>query len=365
MRADVEHLHHRLLKWGLNARRVATLLWIVNGLLVACGLLITSFQSHAVGIFLTAMVVALYVTLRHVAVIELLETGRAVLRGLRRPTQTALQALVYPAWDVGCMAVVLAASIRMVPGGDGRGWERWLLGLPIWIAPTFTLLALCGTYQIVWSRARARDALAVALSLWGGLVISATFVILVNPAEMIQTLLRAAIFGGLSHPAIISVRLIYRFAEEFVPLLIGRHAGKGDGDRILLYGAGGRCQLFLKERNFFDSSSSDEREIVGLIDDDPSLHSRRVYGYPVLGGLEELAELVKKHRVSGIIITAILSLESQIAIRRFARKHGVRLSEWGFEEKYLDLDLTPVRQEMVDDQLSVAAAPTKILAQSE
>jgi len=60
-----------------------------------------------------------------------------------------------------------------------------------------------------------------------------------------------------------------------------------------------------------------------------------------------------------------LSLESQIAIRRFARKHGVRLSEWGFEEKYLDLDLTPVRQEMVDDQLSVAAAPEKILAQSE
>jgi UDP-GlcNAc:undecaprenyl-phosphate GlcNAc-1-phosphate transferase len=365
MLADLEHLHHRLLKAGLNARRVATLLWIANGLLVACGLLITSFQSHAVGIFLTTLVVALYVTLRHVAVVELLDTGRAVLRGFRRPTQTALKALVYPVWDVAWMAAVLAASIQMVPGGDGRAWERWLLGLPIWIAPTFTLLALCRTYQIVWSRARARDALAVALCLWGGLVISSTIVILVNPAEMIQTLLRAAIFGGLSHPAIVSVRLIYRFAEEFVPLLIGRHAGKGSGERILLYGAGGRCQLFLKERNFLDSSSADEREIVGLIDDDPSLRLRRVYGYQVLGGQSDLPELVKKHDVRGIIITAILSLESEIAVRRFARAHRVRLSEWRFEEKNLDIGPTPVPPDAGDDQERLAAAPDNVFAESD
>jgi len=188
-------------------------------------------------------------------------------------------------------------------------------------------------------------------------VISSTIVILVNPAELIQTLLRAAIFGGLSHPAIVSVRLIYRFAEEFVPLLIGRHAGKGSGDRILLYGAGGRCQLFLKERNFFDSSSSDEREIVGLIDDDPSLHSRRVYGYKVLGGQGDLPELVNKLQVRGIIITAMLSLESEIAVRRFARAHRVRLSEWRFEEKNLDPYPVPLltMDEEKPDRATIAA----------
>jgi len=164
-------------------------------------------------------------------------------------------------------------------------------------------------------------------------VISSTIEVLVNPDGMIQTLLRAAIVGGLSHPAIVSVRLIYWFAEEFVPLLIGRHRGNGSSERILLYGAGRRCQFFLKERNFFDSRSSDEREIVGLIDDDPSLHLRRVYGYKVLGAQRDMPELVRKHHVSGIIITAILSLESEIVVRRFAREHRVGLSEWRFEEK--------------------------------
>jgi len=125
-------------------------------------------------------------------------------------------------------------------------------------------------------------------------------------------------------------------------LLIGRHAEKGSGDRILLYGAGGRCQLFLKERNFFDSSSSDEREIVGLIDDDSSLHRRRVYGYKVLGGLSDLPELVKQYQVRGIIITAMLGVESKIAVRRFAREHQVRLSEWRFEERNFDPGPVPL-----------------------
>ena len=365
MRADVEHLHHRLLKTGLNARRVATLLWIANGLLVGFGLLITIFQSHAVGIFLIALVGAVYVTLRHVAAIELLDTGRAVLRGFRRPTQTALKAMVYPVWDVAWLAAVLAVSVRLVPGEPDQAWERWLLSLPIWIAPTFSILALCRMYQVVWSRARARDALSLALCLWGGLVISSTIEILVNPAAMIEILLRASIVGGLSHPAIVSFRLIYRFAEEFLPLLIGRGRRNGNGERILLYGAGGRCELFLKERNFFDSSSSDEREIVGLIDDDPSLHLRRVYGYQVLGGQSDLPDLVKKHQVRGIIITAMLSLDSQIAVRRFARKHGVRLSEWQFEEKNLDFDLTPVPSDVPEEQERSAVAPDKVLVKSD
>lgn len=196
-------------------------------------------------------------------------------------------------------------------------------------------------------------------------MISSTIEMLLNPANAVVTLLRAVIVVGLCHPAIISVRFIYRFAEEFVPLLVGRLHGNGSGERILLYGAGGRCELFLKERNFPDSRSSDDREIVGLIDDDPSLYLRRVYGYKVLGALEDLPELVKKHDVSGIIITAILSLESQIAVRRFARRHGVRLSEWQFEEKNLDFGPAPVPPDAGDDQEGPAVAPDKVFAESD
>src|ERR1022692_3343530 len=61
MTADVEHLHHRLLKAGLSSRRVATILCITNAALVVFGLLITTFQSRASGIFLLALLAAVYV----------------------------------------------------------------------------------------------------------------------------------------------------------------------------------------------------------------------------------------------------------------------------------------------------------------
>ena len=61
MQPDLEHLHHPLPKARLSTRRVATFLYIVNAALVEFGLLITLFRSHASGIFLLALLVAVYV----------------------------------------------------------------------------------------------------------------------------------------------------------------------------------------------------------------------------------------------------------------------------------------------------------------
>jgi len=105
----------------------------------------------------------------------------------------------------------------------------------------------------------------------------------------------------------------------------------------VLYGAGGRCQLFLKERGFNNSSSFDGRVIVGLIDDESALHSQWVYGYPVLGALKDLPQLIVRHQITGIVITATLTPESRAEIENLAFQYGMRLSEWRFEDRKLDL----------------------------
>ena len=75
---------------------MATFLYLLNGGLVVFGLLIMLFQSHAAGIFLIALLAGVYVLMRQLAVIELRETGRALLMGLRRPTHSTFKALAYP-----------------------------------------------------------------------------------------------------------------------------------------------------------------------------------------------------------------------------------------------------------------------------
>jgi FlaA1/EpsC-like NDP-sugar epimerase len=213
------------------------------------------------------------------------------------------------------------------------------LSLPVWVAPTFSLLAVFRLYHVVWTRAQTADALKLVATLWLGLAVSVTIAVLLEPNSLTATLMQAVVLAALSHPALLGARLVYRCAELLVPWLTGRGRTEGNGERVVLYGAGGRCQLFLKERHFPDSSSLDSRVIVGLIDDNAALHSRRVYGYRVLGGREDLPRLVQEQRLDGIVITASLTAAARAGVKQLACRLGLHLTEWRFEESELDTKL--------------------------
>jgi len=338
MQADLEHLHHRLLKGGLSTRRVATMLCIVNGGLVGFGLLMATFQSHAYGIFLLALLAAVYVLLRRMAVIELRDTGKMLLSGLRRPTHAQLKTLAYPVWDMVCLAGAVAFAMWIFEPQRTGFWHAWFLDLPVWVTPTFSLLAISRTYVTVWTRARVLDVLMLLFTLQGGLLLSLGIALLIDPNNTSQWLLRALMIAALAHPAIIGVRVFYRCIEEIVLYLKSASDPNTDNERVVLYGAGGRCQLFLRERGFSESRSFDGRTIVGLIDDEPSLHFNWVHGHIVLGGLRDLPQLIPRHRIKGIIITAGLRPEARASVQELARQQHLHLSEWCFEDRNLGGD---------------------------
>ncbi|HEY2329328.1 MAG TPA: MraY family glycosyltransferase [Verrucomicrobiae bacterium] len=214
MQPDVEHLHHRLTKSGLNTQQVATFLYVINGALVAVGLLITLFQSHAAGIFLIALLAGVYVLMRQLAVIELRETGRALLMGLRRPTHSTFKALAYPVWDMVWLAGSLALIMWVIEDQKVDFWHTWFVDLPVWVTPTFSLLALSRTYVTYWPRARLRDVLMVLFWLQTGILFSLGLALVIDPAGGAKWVLRAILVAGISHPVIITSRLFYRCIEE-------------------------------------------------------------------------------------------------------------------------------------------------------
>lgn len=336
MQADLEHLHHRLLKSGLSTRRVATVLFTVNGGLVMFGLLMTTFQSRASGIFLLALLAAVYVLLRHMAVIELRDTGKMLLTGLRRPTHALMKALCYPIWDMVCLAVSLGVAMWFFEPSQQGFLRAWFLDLPVWVTPTFSLLAVSRTYVTIWTRARVLDVLMLLFTLQAGLLLSVGIALLIDPLNASTWLLRGMVISALGHFAIIGIRVAYRCIEEMVLYLRSKQDPVMEQQRVVLYGAGGRCQLFLKECGFNNSCSFDGKTIVvGLIDDEPTLHFRWVCGYLVLGGGRDLPQLIPRHRINGIIITTALRPEARAVVETLARQHGIQLTEWRFEFKGL------------------------------
>jgi UDP-N-acetylmuramyl pentapeptide phosphotransferase/UDP-N-acetylglucosamine-1-phosphate transferase len=343
MTADVEHLHHRLSKSGLGTRRVALVLFVANAGFVAFGLLMITFRSHATGIFLLALLAFAYVLLRHMAVIELRETGQVLLTGLRRPTHSVLRALAYPIYDMVCLAGALALAIRLSENTQVEFWRSWFLDLPIWVTPTFCFLALSRAYVTVWTRARVLDVLMLLFTLQAGLLLSLGIALLIDPSTTAISLRRALVIAALGNGAMIFPRVFYRCMEEVVLFLKSNTDPASGVERVLLYGAGGRCQLFLKERGFNNSSSFDHRRIVGLIDDEPSLHFKWVYGHRVLGGIRDLPQLIQSHGITGLTITAALRPDAMAAARELAARHSLTLTEWRFENRSLDASPAPIQ----------------------
>ena len=341
MQPDVEHLHHRLSQAGLSTKRVASTLYLLNGGLVMAGLTIMFFNSHAAGIFLIALLAGVYVLMRHLAVIELRETGTALLMGLRRPSHSSLKALVYPVWDMAWLAGSLALIMRCFENLRVDFWHAWFLELPIWVTPTFFLLAMSRTYVTYWPRARLRDALMVLFWLLSGILLSLGLALIINPIERPKWLLRAVLIIGLSHPVIMGSWLIYRCLEELVFWLKRQTADLAGADRVLLYGAGIRAQLYLKDRATRTSKLPDKGQVVGFIDDEQALHFQWVYGFLVLGALSDLPRLIERYHISRVVIVTDLRPENRAAIEQMAVHGGITLHEWLPEEHDVPL---PVHQ---------------------
>ena len=332
MQPDMEHLHHRLIKAGFSTQRVATLLYALNGVLVTVGLTIMFFQSHAAGIFLIALTAGVYVLMRQLAVIELRETGSALLMGLRRPTHSTFMGLVYPLWDMVWLAGSLALIMSVVEGQRADFWHTWFMELPIWVTPTFSLLALSRTYVTYWPRARLRDVLMVFFWLQTGIFSSLGLALVIDPEARLKWLIRAILIVGLSHPVIIASRLVYRCIEELVFWLKRQGEASGEIEKVVLYGAGVRAQLFLRDRVMKTSTGSDGRQILGFIDDESGLHFQWVYGFLVLGGIKELPLLIERQKVSHVIIVSDLLPQNRAAIQEITNRCGIKLSEWRPEE---------------------------------
>jgi UDP-N-acetylmuramyl pentapeptide phosphotransferase/UDP-N-acetylglucosamine-1-phosphate transferase len=338
MQPDLEHLHHRLIKSGFSTQRVATVLYVLNGGLVAVGLLIMLFQSHAAGIFLIALLAGVYVLMRQLAVIELRETGRALLMGLHRPTHTTFKALVYPVWDMLWLSGSLAMIMWFIEELRGDFWHTWFVDLPIWVTPTFSLLAMSRTYVTHWPRARLRDVLMVLFWLEAGILFSLGLALTIDPSAGSKWFLRAILMVGISHPVIVGSRLFYRSLEELVLWFKRQSDVAGEGEQVLLYGSGLRAQLFLKDRAMKLSKQPDGRNIVGLIDDEKALHFQWVYGFLVLGGVKELPHLIERHRIGSVIIVSDLRPECRSAIEEAAVRFGLKLSEWYPSEHLIRLN---------------------------
>ncbi|MGJ3243046.1 MAG: hypothetical protein ACFE0O_08850 [Opitutales bacterium] len=330
--ADRDHLHHRLLASGLSQRRVALLLYAANALLVVVALVWISINRSTVGLFLALFLGAAYVVIRHIVHIEVWDTGRAMVQGLKRPSKGSVFALMLPFWDLACLTLAFMAAFAMEDPNTAKALSLadWVNLFPFWVTPVFLMLVFFRAYVRVWTRSTFIDFLYLAIALGTGGVLAfalnAAWTANLSWSQLqvalVMLLLAAAGIGGIrSLPQLLREWMVMTAQED-------RTGGRYRVKNLLLYGAGDRGSLFLRQLRFVHPDEMATRRVVGFIDDNRNLRRRYSYGVQVLGTFAELPRILNEHAIDEVIVTAALPEARLRELRAAAEAAEVAVYTW-------------------------------------
>ena len=328
--ADTDHLHHRLRRTGFSQRKVAVLLYSLAASLVVIGFIAMFFQARARSLYFITFLGAIYLIVRHLARVELWETGLAILKGIQKPERRVLSTLLYPVVD---LMLLLGTAMLM--------WslthEHWLFArvgagavpfLGLWLAIPFILLVLTRTYQRVWSLARPLEfaGLWIALGVGGGLAAVSTE----WPDHAAHSPWNHwLIFMGICGIGMIAVRAFPRLTRDLMAQFREIYDSRvSDIRRTALYGEGDSVALFLRTHSQNLPHEGIHEHLVGILTDDTNLHGRRICGLRVLGKLDQLGTVTQTHDIERIIVLGDLSPDRQTTLETHAKRHGTRIYTW-------------------------------------
>jgi UDP-GlcNAc:undecaprenyl-phosphate GlcNAc-1-phosphate transferase len=352
-----DHSSHRLVALGLPERRAVLVLYGCAAAAASAGLSAHYLDfSHAnilVGLFLVALTF-LGVHLAEVRVYAATE---------RRPDHPGTVAVVLRtvnSWThvlditldvcVITLAYYTAYRIRFDDAQFTHFLPMLVRSLPIVVATTVASLWWTGAYRGIWKYFGAQD----AISLMEATVLSTLCsVTAISYLFRFQGYSRAvfAIYGALNFVMLSAGRASFRYVHDFNARV--RSASR----RVVIYGGGDAGLAVLREAR----GDRLAVHVIGFIDDDRGTHARSVQGIRVLGGCDTLLDLIRNHRVDGVLVSA-LTLEPACLERLQAacRETGVFLLRYrsGFEN-ILDGGSrpAPAAVRLVDDEDEVFFAP--------
>ena len=209
---------------------------------------------------------------------------------------------------ISTLAVIISGVIWRTSIPLNIGWQN-AIWVPLAISSVFSLFNyIFGLNHVSWSRAAATDALLLGLSALFSTIILVLFKILalnqtVLPVGMIFT------SGFLSFMGFVLIRyrerLLTGAASRWVNL---RQGASSIAERVLIVGAGdnGELAIWLFNR----SNLANAFTVYGIVDDDPRKQGMRINGVSVLGGTDQINEIVRKYDI-GLIVYTIYNISEK------------------------------------------------------
>jgi UDP-GlcNAc:undecaprenyl-phosphate GlcNAc-1-phosphate transferase len=307
-----DHTSHRLVALGLSEKRAVLMLY---GLAALSGLLAVTLRelkpdvSLALLAIFTLGLTLLGVYLAGVKGYDEEEEVRAEHDNLlfaflidfsykRRIFEVLLDVILI------VLAYWSAYAIKFEPFSNSPAWKLFLRTLPVLVVVRLAAFLAFGVYRGIWRYTSMDDLLAFAKAVAAGSIVSMIIVLFKfrfqgfsRAVFLIDALVMLLLLAG--------SRVAFRFFRQVFP-----SGSAGNGQRVLIYGAGDAGELLLREL-------LNNRELsyapVGFMDDDANKHGKLIHGFRVFGGNGLLPKIISDHRVEQVLISTPRISEERIA----------------------------------------------------
>jgi len=184
------------------------------------------------------------------------------------------------------------AYLLRFEGSIGPNFAFFLNSLPIVIACQILAFFFFGIYRGVWENTGIRDLIGYGKAITAGTVAPILILLFVY---RFYSFSRAVfvIYWGLMLILVSLSRLSFRLLDE------GIRRGGQNGKSVLIYGAGLGGQMLVRE---IETNKELGLAVAGFMDDAPNKQKRKIMGYPVFGGIQDLEKIVEKQNVKEIIV---------------------------------------------------------------
>jgi UDP-GlcNAc:undecaprenyl-phosphate/decaprenyl-phosphate GlcNAc-1-phosphate transferase len=289
-----DHSSHRLVYYGLSETRAVLLLALVA---VAVGATSVAYNVLDKREITTLGVLVTFVLLVQFGnfltdLDERTRRGQVTDVSIRHALVFEPKRLVEVLVDFVLVTVSFGLAYLLVVGGEGTDGQKGtaLTILPIVLGVRYLLFVTFRMYRRVWRFATPRDAAVIVFACVASELIAFLLAIATRDLEAFPK--RILVVDVVLCAILV---LISRLAWRLLPEL---GAARGNRIRVLVVGAGREGRSIA--RNLRDAGGA---RVVGFLDDNPSLHRRRVQGVAVLGGLEEIVHAIGATGAQEIVVS--------------------------------------------------------------
>lgn len=331
-----DHLSHRLVALGLGDRRAVLVLYILAaaGGFVALG--VEMLSAPAAWGLAAAYLVTLVLTGFYLAHIKIAPVADG--EPLAPPPLPSEITNRYRVYEVLIDALVLGLAYYFALLARFRGSDldtflpHFYTSLPLVVGLQLLPLWLSGKYRQVWRMLGPAELFALARGLMTGVAASIIALLYLTRFEGYSR--RVFAYDAVIAPVlVISVRVALGALDHHLRL---RRSG---GRTAVIVGAGRGGVLALHE--LLQNSDLDLMPI-GFVDDDPRKRKLRVEGLPILGTIDDLAQLIERRRLAMVVVSIRdLPRATFDRICSVCRDHGVEVRRMRFALEDVEWRDTP------------------------